>query len=150
MRLASTQVELDALKIGQYELDYELDSDYLTSQEATELLGGHVMANARLNLRERDFDLHVEVKGNVAVACDRCLEPMSIAIEAGDDIDSGEGGMANGECKTLDLRWLAYEMIIVNLPLVHSHPDGECNPQMQDLLQSHLCSTMPEEPEDNK
>ena len=44
MRLTSTQVDLSTLKTGQYELDYELDSDYLAGQEATELLGGHIKA----------------------------------------------------------------------------------------------------------
>lgn len=143
-RLQSTQVELDALQVGQYELDYELDSEYLSSQEATELLGGQVKATARMDLRERDFDLYVEVKGEVQVACDRCLDTMSLPVDASDTIELEE------DTKTIDLQWLAYEMIIVNLPLVHSHPEGECNPAMQDLLQSHLCSTMPEEPEDDR
>ena len=151
MRLTSTQVDLSTLKTGQYELDYELDSDYLAGQEATELLGGHIKATARLDLRERDFDLYIEEKGEVQVACDRCLEPVSIAVENGEmiDIDEDESDEQQPSGKTLDLQWLAYEMIIVNLPLVHSHPEGECNPQMQDLLQAHLCSTLPEAPEDN-
>lgn len=126
------------MPVGQYELDYELDSAYLTSREATELLGGQVSAKARLNLRATDFELYIEVQGEVAVVCDRCLDQVMIPVSAGEQMEVEE------DAKCIDLMWLAYELTVVNLPLVHSHPDGECNPLMQDLLQSHLCSTEPE------
>ena len=47
--------------------------------------------------------------------------------------------------KQIDLSWLAYELIIVNLPLVHSHQDGGCNPEMDALLQDHLCAEVEDE-----
>ena len=39
----------------------------------------------------------------------------------------------------LDLSWLAYEIVSINIPLVHSHQAGECNKHMELLLQDHLC-----------
>ena len=131
-------IELSTLEIGRYSFDYQLDNTYLQSVEKTELLGGAVQAHADLNLRERDFDLRIRVEGTVQVACDRCLDPMDIVVDAEDDMDLDE------DTKTIDLEWLAYELVIVNLPLVHSHQPGGCNPQMDALLQSHLCT----EPED--
>lgn len=131
-------IELSTLEIGRYSFDYQLDNTYLQSVEKTELLGGTVQAHADLNLRERDFDLRIRVEGTVQVVCDRCLDPMDIVVDAEDDMDLDE------DTKTIDLEWLAYELVIVNLPLVHSHQPGGCNPQMDALLQSHLCT----EPED--
>ena len=139
--LNSTLVVLDQLAVGQYESAFRLDAEYLSSQEATELLGGDVEVRAELTLRQTDFDLRVAVEGSVQVACDRCLEPMTVSVSACELMDVEPGA------RELDLRWLAYELIIVNLPLTHSHPEGECNPQMQVLLQNHLCSAAPEEPE---
>ena len=139
--LTSTLVELDQLPPGQYELSYTLDTAYLSGQEATELLGGEVNAQAKLTLRASDFDLHIAVEGEVQVTCDRCLDPVSLPVEAEDRME------VEPDAKQLDLRWLAYELIIVNLPLTHSHPEGECNLQMQQLLQTHLCSAAPEDPE---
>ena len=140
-QLESTLVVLDQLAVGRYESAFVLDSDYLASQEATELLGGHVEARVELTLREDDFSLVMQVRGRVQVACDRCLEPVDVDIEASEPMEVEE------DARELDLQWLAYELIIVNLPLTHSHPEGECNPQMQALLQTHLCSAAPEEPE---
>ena len=130
-------IELSKLEIGDYSFDYELDSAYFQSVEKSEVLSGHVQAKAELALRERDFDLRIKVGGTVQVTCDRCLDPMDVAVDAEDDMEMDEG------TEMLDLEWLAYELVIVNLPLVHSHQPGGCNPQMDALLQDHLC-TMPE------
>ena len=131
-------IELSKLEIGDYSFDYELDSAYFQSVEKSEVLSGHVQAKAELALRERDFDLRIKVGGTVQVTCDRCLDPMDVAVDAEDDMEMDEG------TEMLDLEWLAYELVIVNLPLVHSHQPGGCNPQMDALLQDHLC-TMPED-----
>ena len=131
-------IELSKLEIGNYSFDYELDSAYFQSVEKSEVLGGNVQAKAELALREQDFDLRIKVSGVVQVTCDRCLDPMDVAVDAEDDMEMDEG------TKMLDLEWLAYELVIVNLPLVHSHQPGGCNPMMDALLQDHLC-TMPED-----
>jgi proteasome lid subunit RPN8/RPN11 len=59
---------------------------------------------------------------------------MSYPVDVEDDIWPDEDEQSTD---TLDLAWLTYEMIIINLPLVHSHPDGECNPDMQPLLHAY-------------
>ena len=131
-------IELSKLEIGNYSFDYELDSAYFQSVEKSEVLSGNVQAKAELALREQDFDLRIKVSGVVQVTCDRCLDPMDVAVDAEDDMEMDEG------TRMLDLEWLAYELVIVNLPLVHSHQPGGCNPMMDALLQDHLC-TMPED-----
>lgn len=136
-------IDLSTLQVGRYSYDYELDSLYFRTVEKTEILGGKVQAHADLDLRERDFDLRMQVSGTVQVTCDRCLEPMDVTIRAEEDMDLDEG------TQTLDLDWLAYELAVVNLPLVHSHQPGGCNPQMDALLQDHLCTTQEEDNTDD-
>ena len=132
-------IELSKLEIGNYSFDYELDNAYFQSVEKSEVLGGNVQAKAELALREQDFDLRIKVSGVVQVTCDRCLDPMDVAVDAEDDMEMDEG------TRMLDLEWLAYELVIVNLPLVHSHQPGGCNPMMDALLQDHLCTTTEDE-----
>ena len=133
-------IALDSLDLGEHVYDFQLDNEYFNAIENSELLGGEVAVSACLKLREYDFDLEIAVKGLVQVTCDRCLDAMDIAIQAEEtEWDWDE------EPKRLDLSWLAYELIIVNLPLVHSHQDGGCNPEMDALLQDHLCTDMEDE-----
>ena len=142
------QVVLSQLELGSYNFDFQLDNNYFEQLDHSFVLGGLVRVKAHLNLRADDFDLTLSVKGTVSVTCDRCLEPMNIDIDDEEMLDSEEifnlqSSISN---QILDLKWLAYELIVVNLPTVHCHPEGGCNPEMIALLQNHLCST-PEEPE---
>ena len=133
-------VELDKLELGEHLFDFQLDNSYVNSLESSELLGGDVDVKVRLIVREDDFSVDVDAYGTVQVTCDRCLDAMDVEVDIyEEDIDFEE------EPKTLDLAWLAYELIIVNLPLVHSHQDGGCNPEMAALLQDHLCTALDEE-----
>ena len=53
-----------------------------------------------------------------------------------DEEDNDQSSMTTYQ---LDLSWLAYEIVSINIPLVHSHQAGECNKHMELLLQDHLC-----------
>ena len=132
---------LDTLKEGVYDYSFTLDNVWFAGVEKSEILGGEVVAEARLNIQALRTDLHIKVSGTVQVTCDRCLDAMDIPVQGEDDIE------VEPDTKELDLCWLAYELTAVNLPLVHSHPEGGCNPEMVALLQDHLRRTE-EEPEE--
>ena len=133
-------VALDSLELGAHVFDFQLDNAYFGEVENSELLSGEVKVSAQLNLRQYDFDLTMEVKGLVQVTCDRCLDAMDVAINAKETEWEWDE-----QPKLIDLSWLAYELIIVNLPLVHSHQEGGCNPEMDALLQNHLCTEVEEQ-----
>ena len=145
----NTVIVLSELEQGKHTFAFELDSTYFQGIEKSEILGGNVHVEAELRLRESDYDLHLKAQGIVQLTCDRCLGAMDYAVDVEDTIQSDEDEQSD----ELDLSWLAYETITINLPLVHSHPDGECIPDMQQLLQAlgvsqddiHLSSTV--EPE---
>ena len=133
-------VQLDKLEIGEHLFDLQLDNSYFSTIENSELLGGTVDVKVRLDLRKEDFAVDVDIVGQVQVTCDRCLDSMDV------DVDIYEEELEFEEdTKQIDLAWLAYELIIVNLPLVHSHQEGGCNPEMDALLQNHLCTTLEDE-----
>ena len=137
--LMGNTIELDKLEIGTHTFEFQLDDNYFHAVEKTEVLSGNINAKAVLNLRQADYDLTMQVNGVVQVTCDRCLDPMDIEVGEEEPVETDETE------RILDLDWLAYEMIIVHLPLVHSHQDGGCNPEMAALLQNHLCTDDGEE-----
>ena len=133
-------IDLSRLPIGTHQFDIQLDNEFFQSMEKSEILSGEVAAKVVLNLREEDYQLNIAVHGTVFVVCDRCLDPMPLeindeqVIESLDEMDDGQRTMDN-----LDLTWLAYEIVSINIPIVHSHQPGECNQQMELLLHDHLC-----------
>lgn len=137
-------IDLSRLPIGTHSFDIQLDDDFFASLEKTEILSGNISAKATLNLREEDYQLNIAVRGTVFVVCDRCLDPMPLDIDDeqeifSEDEEDEETEHRKTSNRTLDLTWLAYEIVSINIPLVHSHQPGGCNPQMDLLLQSHLC-----------
>lgn len=148
-------IDLKRLSIGTHEFDIQLNNDFFSGLEKTEILSGQVAAKAVLNLREDDYTLSIAVHGTVYVTCDRCLDPMPLDINDEQEIfsEDEEEQIINHKSeisntnRIVDLSWLAYEIVSINIPLVHSHQPGACNPQMDLLLQSHLCDEP--EPEDN-
>ena len=140
-------IDLSRLPIGTHEFDIQLNNDFFSGLEKTEILSGQVEAKIVLNLREDDYTLSIAVHGTVYVTCDRCLDPMPLDISDEQTIESMDEDVSlNPQPSTLNLSWLAYEIVSINIPLVHSHQAGACNPQMDLLLQSHLCDEP--EPED--
>ena len=137
-----TIINLSRLPLGTHRFDLQLDNAFFASLEKTEILSGEVTANATLNLREEDYQLTIAVHGTVFVVCDRCLDPMPLEIEDEQESFSAdeESDQSSVISNQLDLSWLAYEIVSINIPIVHSHQPGECNKQMELLLHDHLCA----------
>ena len=142
-------IDLSRLPVGTHQFDIQLDDEFFASLEKSEILSGTVIAKATLNLREEDYQLKIAVHGTVFVVCDRCLDPMPLEINDEQEIFSGDeenDQMVND--KMVNLRWLAYEIVSINIPIVHCHQEGECNKQMELLLHDHLCDDLDPEIDD--
>ncbi len=134
-------IDLKRLPVGTHTFDITLDDAFFKSLEKTEILSGTVDCQATLNLREEDYRLNIAVRGTVFVVCDRCLDPMPLEINANDEMIDSLNDAAELPNDELDLSWLAYEIVSINIPIVHSHQAGECNKQMELLLHDHLCES---------
>ena len=138
-------IDLQRLPVGSHSFDFQLDNAFFEALEKSEILNGTVACKATLNLREEDYQLSLAVHGTVFVVCDRCLDPMPLDINDEQDFWSDELEEENTSFHqsinpSLDLSWLAYEIVSINIPIVHSHQPGECNKQMELLLHDHLCA----------
>ena len=128
-------VHLSELETGNHHFAFTLDSDYFRGIEKAEIQGGEVAIEAELQLLPDVYRLTISAKGEVELICDRCLGMMPYPVDVTDEIFPDESD-ASDDADILDMGWLAYEMITTHLPLVHSHPEGACIPEMQQLLQA--------------
>ena len=137
-------IDLSRLPVGTHTFDIALDDEFFGELEKSEILRGSVSAQATLTLREEDYSLRMTVHGTVFVVCDRCLDPMTLEINDEQEIWSEDEEISNlkSQISNLDLSWLAYEIVSINIPIVHCHQPGECNKQMELLLHDHLCDDL--------
>lgn len=154
MKADELKIDLSLVEEGSREAQYCLDDPFFASLGQETVLGGNVTASVRLLRHGDSFALSLQLGGEVTVTCDRCLDPVAIDVKADDDIvimladrsDEDDSAIyVDRKQPVFDLGWLLYEEIVTALPVVCCHREGECNPQMEELLQAHLCTTAEEQ-----
>ncbi len=148
-KTASLNIDLSLLPEGVNEYHYMLDDAFFSELDQQTILGGNVEADVRMFVVGEEVKLTLALKGEVSVPCDRCLDPVEMPVEAEDELvvkladadDEDDNAIYVSRQKPLfNLAWLLYEETQTALPLVCCHHEGECNPQMEELLQAHLCT----------
>ena len=143
------------------EVAYELDEAFFKAfvTDETLITGGDVHVNILIDhYSEDEFILSLDFEGSITLPCDRCLGDLQEEVSAEDflkirlsqDIRIGDEivnvsdeesdfdiTLEEGSTK-LDLSWPMYELLVLSLPIQHIHLEGECNPEMEQLLQEHL------------
>ena len=128
--------------------DFNLTNDFFSAVESAEINIGNIDVILTVTKKALFFEFLFHLKGNIQIACDRCLELMSLPIKVdktftvklgeeycdeGDDII-----IASNQSEEINIAWLLYEMIALEIPIQHKHSDGECEKAMSDILQNCL------------
>lgn len=145
---AMSGYELQRLKLealSQIETPYvlSLDNDFFTQLEQEEILGGLLAIKLIVQKRAgNSYEIRYSAQGTVQVNCDRCLDALDLFIDfeetatiAAYDEDGYELLNREGE---YDAQWDVFEAILLHIPLHHSHEEGQCNPEQEQLLQKMI------------
>lgn len=133
-------VDLKAVANDAASRKFELGDSYFASLDQEEILGGQITATVSVKEAVSNcFSVHLSVGGCVRVACDRCLDPVELPVEAEeefkvldelpeDDLDSR--CLERGAGYAYDLSWDVYELAALALPIQRVHEPGACNGEM--------------------
>ena len=149
------KVNLKDLQAGVATYRFELDDAFFELVGGTLVKGGH--ADVMLSVEEKGgiYALIFHIQGVVCVPCDRCLDDMDVAVDTENVLHvkvgteySDEGDIIILPCDkaVLNVAWIIYEFIALEVPLTHVHEPGHCNAEMAEMLAAHLV-TSPEEGE---
>lgn len=125
--------------------EFELTDSYFRGLDQESMSGGHLHVVARVKEDHHQvFHVTYAVAGQVTVACDRCLEDLSLDVNLEEEVlvsQFVDGGDDREEVYCLevgetlfDLGWEIYEAVELSLPLKRVHPDGGCDPDMVERL----------------
>ena len=126
-------------------IEIELSDRFFADLEQEEISGGEVHADILVKASAGSvFQIQIQVHGRVTVACDRCLDPLVLPVEAEEtvkvkDADPDEGDdvemyYLEANYPYFELSWPLYEIIETALPLQRVHPENECNPDMTSYI----------------
>ncbi len=146
-------------KFGQYNINlleitdkvqlfqYTLDEAYFAKIDSEEVAKGEVQASVQVVKRAGSYELAFRLEGAVKVPCDRCLDDMDqpIVYEETVFVKLGENYSEENDVVivpalegSINIAWFLYEFIILNIPIKHVHPYGECNKTMVSKLKRHI------------
>ena len=152
-------VDLDSVKDIPLNISYNLSESFFSLFEDTPVSKGNVhtiisIESCGLN----EFFIKVKLDGNIKLPCDRCLGEMDQLVSISDtykvrygmDIRIGDEFVSMSKddpeydftldegVSTFDLSSLIYELLTLSIPIKHVHLEGECDPEMEKVLQEHL------------
>lgn len=155
--LKKYNIDLKSMTEDRFNTDFFIEDDFFEALDQTDIHGGHL--NVRLEVKKlaEEFELHLDISGDVVIECDRCLDDMVQPILTTGDVrvkygkeyldDGGDVIIVPEREGIINVAWLIYEFTDLAIPILHVHPDGQCNPEMMALLLQHK-GTIPEEATD--
>ncbi len=146
MQISDFFIDMNAVPAEGLSQHFDFGNDFWLLFENGLIPKGSISANVNLTPRNNFYELSIDVKGVVQIPCDRCLDDVDIRVERQDDFfvklgdndDYGEEIIyVSRSDAMLDIATLIYEAAALTVPLVVTHPDGQCNPEMLDILKKH-------------
>lgn len=144
-RLKEYKIAHRGLGEGVHTFEFVMDGSFFDCFDATKGTKGKV--NARVNIVKSSLlmEVRMTIEGTVEAICDRCLEEMELPISGELNLYAKYGEREEGndddfiilaqDDDYLDLSEPLYEVYMLNYPLRVVHPEGECNEEMEHVLE---------------
>jgi uncharacterized metal-binding protein YceD (DUF177 family) len=151
------QIAFSGLNPGTHTFDFQIGDKFFEQVQDTEITGGKVSVFVSMAKEERMMDLHIDIIGNVRVACDRCNEQMDIEVNGNERLiiklgdhyyeESEDVQVIPDTAHQFDLSPFLYEYIHLLLPIRKVHAEDEegnskCDPEvirkLKELSEQHI------------
>ncbi|PID89719.1 MAG: hypothetical protein CSB01_00510 [Bacteroidia bacterium] len=144
MEIKDFNIDFESLKDGKHQFVYEIDDEFFRFFEQSPVTKAAMTVGAELEKKPNLLMLTLDLKGNVVVECDRCLDDIDISINSrhklyvkfsDEEIEEPEMIHIPEGTRRIKTAKYIYEYIILNIPIRNVHPDDEkgnptCNPKM--------------------
>ena len=123
---------------------WQAGKEFFESFENKEILDAHLDADVRVEKSGRYIGVDCDVRGEVTVECDRCLDELDMPVDVeirlsvkyGSEESSEEPQPGEREVifvpdtdAELDMSQIIYDYVCLSLPMQRMHRPGECNPE---------------------
>ena len=125
---------------------YEIGDDFFSLIEATGIKKGRLNVSVSVRRKPESYELDFHIEGIVTCVCDRCLGDIdlevdtddSLTVKFGEEYDDGELLVLPFGEEKLNIAWYIYEFTYLSLPGRIVHDDGQCDENMQGVLEEFL------------
>jgi uncharacterized metal-binding protein YceD (DUF177 family) len=145
-KLKEYKVAHKGLKEGTHSFRFTLDRDFFDRFEATAGTEGEVTVEVEMVKHATFIETRARLRGTVKATCDRCLDEMELPLAGEMTFLLKQGGREEGNDDDfivlppgedhVDLSAPLYELFMLSYPARVAHPGGECDPEMERLLEA--------------
>jgi uncharacterized metal-binding protein YceD (DUF177 family) len=137
--------------------EYKLNDEYFKKIDSEEVRKGDVTAKVSVQKKQDLYELKFSLEGSILIPCDRCLDLMEQPIQYKEKLQVKFGDKFSEENEIvivpesdggINIAWFLYEFIVLNIPIKHVHPTGECNKTMVTKLKRHITRQKDDDDED--
>ena len=137
-------IPLNGWAAGEREYRWQAGIKFFQKFDNAEILDADVAIVAKAVKSGHYIGVDLDVQGSVTVPCDRCLEDLTLPVEAHPSfsVKFGEGAGSEEEMREgsreillldasdtdLDLSQVIYDYVCLSLPMQRVHEEGGCNP----------------------
>ncbi len=141
------KLPLKSMSPGLHEIEYKLGKQFFANMESSDVHDADLTVKLTVNHKSDLYYLHFVITGEVKLICDRCLDLMSYPIDAAYDIAVKYGDDYNDDSDELleipesdnylNVAYMIYDTVELQIPMKHVHPMGKCNRAMSAILRKH-------------
>ncbi len=151
-RLIEYKIPFKGISEGQHEYNFHVQDLFFDAMESEDVHHADVKVNLKLDKQSRMMILDFDFKGNLTLACDRCLDDMDLPIDInyqlvvkyGKQDEEQEEGILylRDDQFQLDVSSIIYENLILAIPIKHVHADDSegnstCNMEQIAILEEY-------------
>ncbi len=150
-KFSAYNLPLKSLGVGIHEFEYHLDKQFFVNMESADVRDADLCVKLAVAYNGDFYNLSFSISGQVILACDRCLDDLSYPVDAsynlvvkyGDDYndDNDEVLEIPASDASLNVAYMIYDTVVLQIPMKHVHPQGKCNRQMSAILKKHRAET---------
>jgi uncharacterized metal-binding protein YceD (DUF177 family) len=128
------------LKQGEHRFDFTINELFFEEFGYSELKKGHFEIDLVMLRQNTMLTLSFDIKGKAMVTCDRCLDEFEMSVESQQRLfvkfgnetyeETDEVLVLSHHEQELDISQYVYEFVLLSVPQVRVHPEGECDPEV--------------------
>lgn len=146
-KFSEFNLPLKSLTEGTHEFCFHLGPEFFSNMENTDIHGANLEVKLTVVYARDIYELSFHITGDIVLLCDRCLDEMTLPVDATYNInvqygadydDSSDNLLIIPESdRDLNVSYMIYDTVVLEIPIKHVHPAGKCNRQMSAMLRKH-------------
>ena len=137
-------ITFSGLNDGEHEFQFVLGKEFFDATGEEEFEGGKVIVDVQLDKSSTLLVANLHLHGPVSMRCDHCNGPLEFPLDGSQRQIyrlTGEEEYEDDELVSLDTRehsinltHYIYECLRLSLPIRHVHAPGQCDPEVEHVL----------------